>query len=234
MTQLSLPACKARWASLDPVYLQYLTWRRKADETSTKTPFIPALRKEIQVSQDQLWPWSQTPELWPSLITSTWNNHELSLSAVACWQLSLIHLLMLHIPMKFMSSLENAYILKLNNSASTVHCSSYIIFIHANIFYCFTYLVILFTEMTKTFQGVKDFTFRRDLKTHPSLPQPTLRASSNLSMLQWASLWPSALFLTAGIAASDWSSHVIVCNIKSNTVSRLMQAATQTAWPAGL
>lgn len=122
LSHLSLPACKAPWASLDPVYLQYLTWRRKAAETSTKTLqwtiFTPALRKEVQVSQDQLWPWCQTPELWPSLITSTWNSHELSLSAAACWQLSLFHLLILHMPMKFMSSLEDAFILKLAQSTA--------------------------------------------------------------------------------------------------------------------
>lgn len=77
--------------------------------------------------------------------------------------------------MKFMSSLEDAYIVKLAQSTAAP-----ILYLHANIFYCFTYLVILFTEMTKTFQGVKDFTFRRDLKPPTAHP----RASSNLSVLQ--------------------------------------------------
>lgn len=66
---LSLPACKARWASLDPVYLQYLTWRRKAAETSTKTPFIPAVDYFHSCSQEG-GPGVSGPAL--TLVPDTW------------------------------------------------------------------------------------------------------------------------------------------------------------------
>lgn len=69
LSHLSLPACKAPWASLDPVYLQYLTWRRKAAETSTKTPFIPAVDYFHSCSQEG-GPGVSGPAL--TLVPDTW------------------------------------------------------------------------------------------------------------------------------------------------------------------
>lgn len=177
ISHLSLPACKARWASLDPVYLQHLTWRRKAAETSTKTPFIPAVDYFHSCSQEG-GPGVSGPALTP--VPDTWTvtqpdhihmKQPWTVTQCSCL-LAVITFPSANTPhMKLMSSLEDAFILKLAQSTAAP-----ILYLHANIFYCFTYLVILFSEMTKTFQGVKDFTFRCDLKPPTAHPESFIQS----------------------------------------------------------